>query len=321
MSISENHIFQKSNPLITMLPKVRGRYTEYVEMSPFTWFRVGGMAEVVFRPADAEDLSVFLENNNEGVPVTVIGATSNLLIRDGGIPGVVIKLGKPFSDIVFLEETLRIGSAVLNSQAAKVALNAKRGGLEFLSGIPGTIGGGLRMNAGSYGTEFKDVLIEAEVIDPGGRLHVIAADELGMGYRCCEIDEGWIFLSALFKAPFSDSIDIKVKMETIQRQREKSQPIKEKTGGSTFANPTGYKAWKLIDAAGCRGKHFGPAKVSEKHCNFLINTGDAKAHDLETLGELVRKQVLDTSGIQLNWEIRRIGTAKKDISSYSGEQK
>ena len=177
------------------------------------------------------------------------------------------------------------------------------------------------MNAGSYGTEFKDVLIEAEVIDPGGRLHVIAADELGMGYRCCEIDEGWIFLSALFKAPFSDSIDIKVQMETIHRQREKSQPIKEKTGGSTFANPTGYKAWKLIDAAGCRGKHFGAAKVSEKHCNFLINTGDAKAHDLETLGEFVRKRVLDTSGIQLNWEIRRIGTARKDISSYSGEKK
>ena len=177
------------------------------------------------------------------------------------------------------------------------------------------------MNAGSYGTEFKDVLIEAEVIDPGGRLHVIAADELGMGYRCCEIDEGWIFLSALFKAPFSDSKDIKVKMETIQRQREKSQPIKEKTGGSTFANPTGYKAWKLIDAAGCRGKHFGAAKVSEKHCNFLINTGDAKAHDLETLGEFVRERVLDTSGIQLNWEIRRIGTAKKNIPSYSGGKK
>ena len=177
------------------------------------------------------------------------------------------------------------------------------------------------MNAGSYGTEFKDVLIEAEVIDPGGRLHVIAADELGMGYRCCEIDEGWIFLSALFKAPFSDSIDIKAKMETIKRQREKSQPIKEKTGGSTFANPTGYKAWKLIDAAGCHGKHFGAAKVSEKHSNFLINTGDAKANDLETLGECVRKRVLDTSGVQLNWEIRRIGTAEKDISSYFGEKK
>ena len=321
MITNNNYIFQKNNPLITMLPKVRGRYTEYVDMSPFTWFRVGGMAEVIFRPADVEDLSAFLENNSGKVPVTVIGATSNLLIRDGGIPGVVIKLGKPFSDIVFSEKTLRIGSAVLNSQAAKAALNAKRRGLEFLSGIPGTIGGGLRMNAGSYGTEFKDVLIEAEVIDSRGQLHVIAVNELGMGYRHCEIDEDWIFLSALFKAPSSDLVDIKVKMETIRRQREKSQPIKQKTGGSTFANPTGYKAWKLIDDAGCRGKYFGAAKISEKHCNFLINTGNAKAHDLETLGEYVRQRVLETSGVTLNWEIRRIGTTERNISPYAGEKK
>ncbi|MDC0999305.1 UDP-N-acetylmuramate dehydrogenase [Alphaproteobacteria bacterium] len=306
-----NQFSSSNNALIARLPTVRGRYSENVDMSLFTWFRVGGMAEVIFRPADLEDLSGFLENKKEKSPITVIGATSNLLVRDGGIPGVVIRLGKPFSNIVPLQKSLRVGSAALNSQVSRAALRADRTGLEFLSGIPGTIGGGLRMNAGSYGSEFKDILIEAEIMDPIGNVHVWSVDELGFKYRQCSVDSDWIFLSALFKAPLAEPDEIKSKIENIRLKRIDSQPIKEKTGGSTFSNPQGHKAWQLIEAAGCRGKRLGAAMISKKHCNFLINTGKATARELEELGNLVRCRVFDNSGVKLDWEIKRIGLTKQ----------
>ena len=305
-----NFQLSRDSSLIARLPGVRGRYSENIVMAGFTWFRVGGAAEVIFRPADLEDLSLFLTSNKDSSPVTVIGATSNLLVRDGGIPGVVIKLGKPFSNILYDHETMRVGSALLNSFAARAALKVGRSGLEFLSGIPGTIGGGLYMNAGSYGSEFKNILIEAEVMDPFGEVHVFSVEDLKMSYRSCGIEDNWIFLSALFKAPPDDPVRIRKKITTIQEQRSNSQPIRKKTGGSTFTNPHGHKAWELIDAAGCRGQCLGGAMVSEQHCNFLINKGNATAKDLEELGESVRRQVYEKSGIKLSWEIKRVGTIK-----------
>jgi UDP-N-acetylmuramate dehydrogenase len=299
--------YAETGRLIERLPSVRGRYSENVSMAPFTWFRVGGVAEVVFRPSDVEDLAMFLAGKPEDVPVTVIGVTSNLLIRDGGIPGVVIRLGKAFAGVDFSEHTARIGAAVLDVNAAQAALREARAGLEFLSGIPGAIGGGLRMNAGAYGREFKDVVIEAEAIDARGTLHRTPVTELDMGYRHSGAPVDWIFTSALFTAPKGDAVAIEARMDEIRAAREASQPIRSRTGGSTFANPDGGKAWQLIDAAGCRGLRVGGAMVSELHCNFLINTGAATARDLEALGEEVRRRVLETSGVTLRWEIRRIG--------------
>lgn len=293
--------------LIDRLPAVRGRYSADVSMAPFTWFRVGGTAEVVFRPSDVEDLARFLAAKPADVPVTVIGVTSNLLIRDGGIKGVVIRLGKAFAGVEFTEDKARIGAAVLDINAAQAALREGRAGLEFLSGIPGGIGGGLRMNAGAYGREFKDVLVEAEAVDGQGVTHRVPVAELGMGYRHSGAPADWIFTSALFEAPRGDAEAIEARMDEIRAAREASQPIRSRTGGSTFANPEGGKAWQLIDAAGCRGLRIGGAMVSELHCNFLINTGDASARDLETLGEEVRRRVFETSGMTLRWEIRRIG--------------
>jgi len=297
--------------LLERLPVVRGRYAENVEMAPFTWFRVGGPAEVVFRPADPADLAAFLAAKPDDVPVTVIGVTSNLLVRDGGIAGVVVRLGKEFAAVDFSTRQVRIGAAMLDTNVALAALRAGRGGLEFLSGIPGSIGGGLRMNAGAYGREFKDLLIETEAVDPLGRLHRLAVDEMAMGYRRCAVAKDWIFVSGLFVAEPGDADDIGRRMAEIRVAREASQPIRARTGGSTFANPAAnpesVKSWKLIDAAGCRGLRLGGAMVSELHCNFLINTGAATAAELETLGEEVRRRVLETSGVDLRWEIRRIG--------------
>ena len=293
--------------LIERLPMVRGRYSERVDMAPFTWFRVGGLAEVVFRPADPEDLASFLADRPKDVPVTVIGVTSNLLVRDGGVSGVVVRLGKEFARVDFSDDEVRIGAAMLDANASQAALRAGRAGLEFLSGIPGSIGGGLRMNAGAYGREFKDVLIDAEAIDPDGVTHRLPVQDMDMGYRHCGVAKDWIFTSALFETEAGDAADIERRMTEIRSAREASQPIRSRTGGSTFANPDGAKAWELIDAAGCRGLRVGGAMVSELHCNFLINTGAATARDLETLGEEVRRRVLETSGITLRWEIRRIG--------------
>ena len=292
------------------LPDVRGTYKKHVVMAPYTWFRVGGAAATVFRPQDHEDLSQFLLQNSEEVPVTIIGAASNILIRDGGIPGVVIKLGKNFASINFKSDSVRIGAGLPNSIAARLALKEGYAGLEFLSGIPGTIGGGLRMNAGAYGKEVKDILIEAEVIDNTGNIKVLSLEEMAMSYRHCGVPKDYIFLSGLFKAGKSVPSNIQKRLDEIKARRAKSQPITERTGGSTFKNPKGYKAWELIETAGCRGVSIGGAMVSEQHCNFLVNTGNANAFDLENLGNLVQQKVRDSTGIELEWEIKLLGLLK-----------
>lgn len=302
-------------PLIERLPEVRGRYQETVDLSQQTWFRVGGPAEVVFRPEDSQDLAVFMRGRPADVPVTVIGVTSNLLIRDGGIPGVVIRLGRGFNQISFGADLVTAGAAVLDLNLAKAALAEGRDGLAFMSGIPGSIGGGLRMNAGAYGREFKDALFAAELVTGDGILRRVPAGTLGMSYRHTEAPADWIFTAGTFRAPAGDRDEIAAAMDEIKRAREASQPIRERTGGSTFANPDGGKAWQLIDAAGCRGLRVGGAMVSEQHCNFLINTGTATASDIETLGETVRRRVKEKSGVELRWEIRRVGTAKQGESA------
>ena len=291
------------------LPDVRGSYKKHVVMAPYTWFRVGG-ATTVFRPQDHEDLRQFLLQNSEEVPVTIIGAASNILIRDGGIPGIVIRLGKNFASINFKSNSVRIGAALPNGIAARLALKEGYSGLEFLSGIPGTIGGGLRMNAGAYGKEVKDILIEAEVVDSTGNFKVLSLEEMEMSYRHCGVPKDYIFLSGLFKIGRDVPSDIQRKLDEIKARRLESQPITERTGGSTFKNPKGYKAWELIEAAGCRGVSVGGAMVSEQHCNFLVNTGNANASDLENLGNLVQKKVEDATGIELEWEIKLLGIHK-----------
>jgi len=298
------------------LPDVRGSYKKHVVMAPYTWFRVGGTT-TVFRPQDDEDLSQFLLKNADEVPVTIIGAASNILIRDGGIPGIVIKLGKNFASISFMSNSVRIGAALPNGIAARLAQKKGYSGLEFLSGIPGTIGGGLRMNAGAYGKEVKDILIEAEVIDGNGNFKVLSLEEMEMSYRHCEVPKDYIFLSGLFKAGKGVPSDIQKRLDEIKTRRLESQPITERTGGSTFKNPKGYKAWELIEAAGCRGVSIGGAMVSEQHCNFLVNKGNANATDLENLGNLVQKKVQDSTGIKLEWEIKLLGLHKD--SNFNSE--
>lgn len=293
--------------LIERLPAVRGRYVENASLADVTWFRVGGPAEILFRPADAADLVAFLVDKPADVPVTVIGVASNLLVRDGRVPGVVVRLGGGFGEIAFTEDQVRVGAALLDTQVATAARREGRVGLEFLSGIPGTIGGGLRMNAGAYGSEFKDVLISAEAIDAQGKRHALSPAEMGLSYRHSETPADWIFVAATFMAPSGDADAIAARMAEIKQSRENSQPIRERTGGSTFANPDDGKAWQLIDRAGCRGLRIGGAMVSEMHCNFLINADNATAADLETLGEEVRRRVFEESGTKLRWEIRRIG--------------
>ena len=297
------------------LPNVRGSYKKHVVMAPYTWFRVGGTT-TVFRPQDDEDLSQFLLKNSDEVPVTIIGAASNILIRDGGIPGIVIKLGKNFASISFMSNSVRIGAALPNGIAARLAQKKGYSGLEFLSGIPGTIGGGLRMNAGAYGKEVKDILIEAEVIDGNGNFKVLSLEEMEMSYRHCGVPKDYIFLSGLFKTVRDEPSDIQKRLDEIEVRRLESQPITERTGGSTFKNPKGYKAWELIESAGCRGVAIGGAMVSEQHCNFLVNTGNANATDLESLGNLVQKKVQDSTGIELEWEIKLLGL-HTDSNFYS----
>lgn len=296
-----------SASLIDRLPTVRGRYTENVSLAPITWFRVGGPAEVMFRPADEADLSAFIAAKPADVAVTVIGVGSNLLVRDGGVPGVVVRLGRHFAEITMDGETVTAGAGALDANVALTARNAGIGGLEFLSGVPGTIGGALRMNAGAYGAEMKDVVEEARVISGVGVVSVVAPDQLGFAYRHCALPEDALFLSARLKGCTSDPIPVGRRMEEIRTQRENTQPVRTRTGGSTFANPPEAKAWELIDRAGCRGLRRGGAMVSEQHCNFLINTGEATATDLEGLGEEVRRRVFEDSGVSLRWEIRRIG--------------
>jgi UDP-N-acetylmuramate dehydrogenase len=298
-----------TRPLIDRLPPVRGRYKENAPLAGITWFRVGGPAEVSFRPADRDDLLDFLAARPDDVPVTVIGVASNSLIRDGGIPGVVLRLGRAFAEIDAEENDVTCGAAALDLNVARVAQSAGIGGLEFLCGVPGTIGGALRMNAGAYGTEIKDVLVSAEAADISGKVHSLDPGDFGFAYRQTEVPADWIFLGARLRGQADDPETIAGRMRKIQEARAASQPIRTRTGGSTFKNPPGEKAWELIERAGCRGLRSGGAMVSEQHCNFLINTGAASAADLETLGEEVRARVRATAGVTLEWEIRRLGVA------------
>ena len=293
--------------LIDRLPPVRGRYAENVSLAAITWFRVGGPAEVLFRPAGEDDLAAFLATKPADVPVTVLGVGSNLLVRDGGVPGVVIRLGRAFAGIEASSEEITAGAGALDANVARVALEAGIGGLEFLSGVPGTIGGALRMNAGAYGGEMKDVVASARAVAPDGTIHKLDSVGLGFSYRRCGVPEDWIFLSARLSGLPVAGAAIALRMDEIRGRREATQPIRTRTGGSTFANPKGGKAWELIDRAGCRGLAVGGAKVSEQHCNFLINTGTATAADLEALGEEVRRRVFAATGVRLEWEIDRIG--------------
>ncbi len=298
---------EQKQPLIDHLPAVRGRLTANAPLSGVTWFRVGGPAEVVFRPADRDDLLAFLQARPADVPVTVLGVASNVLIRDGGLPGVVLRLGRGFADIEPEGSDMLCGAAALDLNVATAAKLAGIAGLEFLSGVPGTIGGAVRMNAGAYGKEIRDVLVWAEAADPEGRVHRLSNAELGFEYRRSALPEDWICLAARLAGTPGNRAEIEARMNEIRGQRADSQPIRSRTGGSTFKNPPGHKAWQLIDAAGCRGLRIGGAMVSEKHCNFLINTGEATAADLENLGEEVRRRVKAQSGIELEWEIKRLG--------------
>ena len=295
--------------LIDRLPLVRGELSVNAPLSRMTWFRVGGPAEVMFRPADRDDLAGFLAAKPADVAVAVIGVGANILVRDGGIPGVLIRLGRSFSNVRIDGATVFAGAGASDVNVSIACRNRSVAGLEFLSGIPGTIGAGLRMNAGAYGREMKDVVTAAEAMDAAGAVHTLAPDDLGFSYRRSTVPSDWIFLSATLEGEPGQKHDVSARMGEINRERNQNQPVKLRTGGSTFVNPPGHKAWQLIEAAGCRGLAIGGARVSDHHCNFLINTGDATAADLENLGEQVQKRVLAHSGIELEWEIRRLGVA------------
>lgn len=290
------------------MPELRGRLLANQSLAELTWFRVGGPAQVLFTPADEDDLAYFLAHLDSDIPVYVFGVGSNLIVRDGGIAGVVIRLApRAFGEVSANGEIVTAGAAALDKRVAEVAASANIGGLEFYFGIPGTIGGALRMNAGANGGETKDVLIEARGVGRDGTKHVFSNADMKFVYRSSGVDPSIIFTSARFRGEIGDTDAIRARMAEVQTHRESAQPIREKTGGSTFKNPPGHSAWKLVDAAGCRGLRVGGAEVSEMHCNFLINNGDATAHDIETLGETVRERVKADSGIELHWEIKRIG--------------
>jgi len=304
------------------LAGIRGKITANAPLDTVTWFRVGGPAQMLFQPSDEADLATFLRALPEEIPVTVIGLGSNLLIRDGGIVGVVIRLSVRGFGFVDVENNhrIRVGAAVPDIRFAAAAAEAGISGLAFYRGIPGGIGGALRMNAGAYNGETRDQLVELRAVDRSGAVHVLTNDQMGYAYRHSSAPSDLIFTEALFQGEPGDPETIKQDMDAITASREATQPVKSRTGGSTFKNPTDNKAWQLIDAAGCRGLKIGGAQVSEKHCNFLINTGDATAHDLETLGETVRARVLEASGVRLEWEIRRLGRWPEgiEIKSFLG---
>jgi UDP-N-acetylmuramate dehydrogenase len=295
------------------MPELRGRLLANQSLAELTWFRVGGPAQVLFTPVDADDLAYFLAHLADDVAVYVVGVGSNLVVRDGGIEGVVIRLAaRGFGEASVIDDIVTAGAAALDKRVAETAAAANLTGLEFFFGIPGTIGGALRMNAGANGAETKDVLIAASGVDRKGNSRTFANADMKFVYRNSGVDPAIIFTAARFRAIRAAPEAIRARMNEVQNHRESAQPIREKTGGSTFKNPPGNSAWKLIDAAGCRGLRLGGAQVSEMHCNFLINTGDASAHDIETLGETVRERVKQTSGIELHWEIKRIGVPRKD---------
>jgi UDP-N-acetylmuramate dehydrogenase len=293
------------------MPALRGRLLPNQSLAELTWFRVGGPAQVLFMPEHEDDLAYFLAHLAGEIPVTVVGLGSNLIVRDGGVPGVVIRLGRGFGDTTIeSEQRVRAGAAVPDVKVARVAQEAGIAGLAFLRGIPGAIGGALRMNGGAYGGETKDVLIEARAVDRKGNVAVWRNADMHYSYRHCGAPEDLIFTQALFQGRPGDRAQIAAEMDKITGSREATQPIKSRTGGSTFKNPQGHKAWQLIDAAGCRGLKVGDAQVSEMHCNFLINLGGATAADIEMLGETVRRRVKESSGVELEREIKRIGAMK-----------
>jgi UDP-N-acetylmuramate dehydrogenase len=297
----------RTGHLIDRLPRPRGRIAADAPLAPLTWFRVGGPAEVLFRPADEEDLASFLAGVPADVPVTVVGVASNLLVRDGGVRGVVVRLPGAFGAIAVDGGTVTAGAAALDLTVARTAQEAGIAGLEFLAGIPGTIGGAVRMNGGAYGRETADALVSVVAVDRAGRRHEAPLAALGLSYRHSAFPADWIVTSAVLRGEPGAPAAIAERIEAIQQARADSQPVRARTGGSTFANPDGMKAWELIDRAGCRGLAHGGARVSEKHCNFLINEGTATAADLEALGEEVRRRVREASGVELRWEIKRIG--------------
>lgn len=289
---------------------VRGRLTPHAPLAPLVWFKAGGAAEWLFEPADRDDLAAFIGALDPAVPVMALGLGSNLIVRDGGVPGVVVRLGKPFARAERLDETtLRCGGGASGILVSSTARDAGIGGVEFLRSIPGTVGGFVRMNGGAYGREVKDVLVEADVVLRSGERVVLSNADLGYTYRHSTLPEGAIVVSATFRGEPAEPAAIQAEMDRIAAAREASQPLRSKTGGSTFKNPPGEKAWALVDAAGCRGLTLGGAQVSEKHTNFLINTGTATSAEIEALGEDVRARVLAKSGIGLEWEIQRVGVS------------
>lgn len=290
------------------MPAVRGRLTAAAPLAPLVWFKAGGRADWLFEPADADDLSAFMAALDRGVPVMALGLGSNLIIRDGGVPGVVVRLGKAFATVAQDGgHRLVVGGGASGIQVSSAARDAGITGLAFLRGIPGTVGGFVRMNGGAYGREVADVLVSATVIDRDGGMTMLAAGDLGYSYRHSSLPDGAVVIAATLAGQAGEPVAIQAEMDRIAAAREASQPLRSRTGGSTFKNPAGHKAWALVDAAGCRGLMHGGAQVSEKHTNFLINTGDATSGDIEALGEDVRARVLAQSGIDLEWEIQRVG--------------
>lgn len=308
------------------LPALRGKVIANAPLAPYTWFRVGGPAQALFLPADEDDLALLLAETPTDVPITVLSAASNTLVRDGGVPGVVVRLAKPFAALDVDGTRLTAGAAALDKQAAEAAAKAGIAGLEFFVGVPGSIGGAIRMNAGCYGAETKDVLVEARALDRKGRRVTVSNADLGYAYRHCEAPADWIFTSGVFAGHTDDPDAIAARMAEITARRSATQPIREKTGGSTFKNPDPpgtpdqRKSWELIDRAGGRGLVVGDAEMSAQHCNFMINRGAATAADLEGLGEEVRRRVRETAGVELEWEIKRIGLSPEDAARFVEER-
>ena len=293
---------------VAVMPKVGGKLTPNAPLAPLVWFKSGGTAEWLVEPADEEDLSHFLRELDPQVPVMALGLGSNLIVRDGGVPGVVVRLGKAFAKIEQLDAvTLRCGGGASGILVSSTARDAGIAGLEFLRGIPGTVGGFVRMNGGAYGREVKDILVSARIMLRSGDIEEWPLEKLGYTYRHSGLPEGAVVIEATLRGVPGDPKAIGAEMDSIARAREESQPLRSRTGGSTFKNPPGHKAWVLIDAAGCRGFRIGDAQVSEKHCNFLLNLGNARSSEIEELGEEVRRRVKDKTGIQLEWEIQRVG--------------
>ncbi len=296
---------------LAVLPKAAGRLTRQAPLAPLVWFKSGGAAEWLFEPKDIDDLSGFLADLDPATPVMGLGLGSNMIVRDGGVPGVVVRLGKAFAKVETVDATtLRCGGGASGILVSSAARDAGIAGVEFLRSIPGTVGGFVRMNGGAYGREVKDILVEADVVLRSGERRTLALGDLGYTYRHSALPEGAIVVSATFRGIPGEPETIQAEMDRIAAEREASQPLRSKTGGSTFKNPDGHKAWALVDAAGCRGLTIGAAQVSEKHCNFLLNLGEATSADIEALGEEVRRRVKAQSGIELEWEIQRVGVAK-----------